>query len=273
MRNFERFEGDFSAASAVRQAAAYMADGRAVAIDNDTVFAIWGDGANPQFANNVDAAKGREPGRAYGLTLEAKDFLSLVDLDRVLPDARPLLENPEAFVKRLGAMAFVRLPVHPQAIEDYGLPASVLSGTKAEPIAQSWSYEGKDNIERLLNQAKLAVPAVTSLNISGKPEITNLEDARHFAKDHDLPMLSDTHARRKVTGSYPIISITNEGMSIIRARQTGIGTAWLTRLLVNIPLQSIESGNVQPGIDPYELHNLSGPELRQASLEYLGWTD
>jgi tRNA A37 threonylcarbamoyladenosine synthetase subunit TsaC/SUA5/YrdC len=281
MRSEEhQFVGDFSTKEDIYAAADLMRDGRALAVDNDTVFAIWGDGANQAFIDDVDRAKGRDPNRPYGLSLNCADFLSLIDVDQVHDSIRPLVADPDKFRNRLGAITFVRAPLDQKRAEERGLPKRLLSGPEQAPIGQNWSPEGKDKIWLLLRRAGLACAAVTSLNKSAEPEITTLEGALRFSKENDLPILGDKRARRKARGSYPIIDINGSdpvtgaertAIHVVRARAKGIGSALLRRLLVGVPLITTASEDALPGIDPPELKGLSGPELREGLLRYLGW--
>jgi hypothetical protein len=275
-----QFVGDFSVDPDIYAAADLMRDGRALAVDNGTVFALWGDGAKSAFIDEVDRAKGRDPNRPYGLSLCWADFLSLVDADRVHPSILPLVAEPDEFRDRLGAITFVKAPLDSKRAEERGLPRRLLSGPEHAPIGQDWSPEGKANIAFLLELAGLECAAVTSLNRSVvEPEIIGLDKALQFARKHDLPIIGDSLARREAKGSYPIIDIhksdpvtgaERRAIHVVRSRAKGIGSALLSRLLVGVPLTTA-SADALPGIDPPELKGLSGPELREGLLHYLGW--
>lgn len=268
------FRGDLSVPADIDRGAELIASGQAVAVDNDLVYAIWGDAASASFVQTVEVSKGREPGRTFGLSLGAEGFLSLVDRDHVHREAWPLLEDAETFVSRLGALAFVRVPGRPHALEE--VPRSVISGTNDKPVVQNWVPEGKTNIEALLRGAEdagVVHPAVTSLNASGQPEVTSETEALAFAERTRLPILTDRHARQTVLrGSFPIVELTPDGIALTRSRTQCIGSVVMHRLLIDLPLYVPDTTQAPVGIDISELETLSGPELRTGLLEKLGWS-
>lgn len=270
------FSGDFSVQEDVYQAAELIAEGAPLAVDNAFVYGVWGNGGSSEFVQAVEAAKGREPGRTFGLSLRAEDFLTIVNHDNIHRDAWPLLEDAEVFVGRLGAMAFVRAPALPQVLEHQGVPESVISHREATPIVQNWAPDGKSNTEVLLQHAEglgVVFPAVTSLNASGQPEITTEAEAIIFARKTHLPILTDNSADKTTfQGSFPIIELTQNGIALVRTRESCIGHTLMRRLLADMRLYVPNALKAPSGLDIAGLETLHGPELRLGLLEALGWT-
>ncbi len=266
-------EGDLSEYADVAKAAQHIAAGRAIAVDNDMVHALWGDGANPQFRDRIAAIKGSEANKPFGLTLPNDEFLEYVDTRRLAPHITPLFENPERLTSYGGALIFWRLPARKDAKDN--LPSTVWSlDDRGMPIIQNWSPEGKANITRLLllaSEMGVEYAAATSLNNTREPEITEPELARTFAKQHGLPLLSDRSATHFMSGSYPVVIGDGEGLHIARGRPKAIGSTILSRLLYEFNLNWQEKDGVSPGWDCKELTNLRGPEVRSALLSLLGW--
>lgn len=278
-----RFEGDLAAANDHERAVEAMLRGEALAVDNYVVGALNGDGANPAFAEHVQAVKHREPRRPYGLTIGAEPFLSLLDFNRLAPEDRPLFSDTDRFVSRLGAVAFVRAPAHPARLEEEGVPGTVISYVQTTegrlPVVQNWTPTGKDNFEAvraLAAQHGINYLAVTSLNLTQEPEITDPAEITAFARENGLALLTDKGAvtaagnGRILSGSYPIVVADRDGLTLARNRWPG-GVSLMQRLLTGYQLHVGESVEPAPGTLP-PLEGLAGPELRQAFLAHLGWT-
>lgn len=267
------FVGEYSSVESVSTAAELMTAGEAVAVDNDLVFAIWGDGASPRFKEQVAAVKGSEANKPFGLTIPNEKFLQYVDQGRLAPDIAGLFEDPERLTSLSGALLFWRLPGRKE-IMNY-LPNTVWSlDQQGLPIVQNWSPEGKANIFGLLEKAsELGVEhfAATSLNTTKEPEITDADKASAFARVHDLAILTDTAAKHVMSGSYPVVAGSTEGLHIVRGRPRAIGSIIISRLLDGYPLKWQESDNIQPGYDCPELKGTRGAEARLALLSILGW--
>lgn len=268
------FEGDFSKVPDIREAAWVMSAGEALAVDNDLVFALWGDGANPLFKGRVAAVKGSEANKPFGLTLPNSKFLEYVDPGRLSPDVIKLFEEPELLTNRSGALIFWRLPGRPE-VEDV-LPQTLWSrDLDGLPIVQNWSPEGKSNITDMLAVATglgIEHPAVTSLNTTKQPEIIDPDKARLFARQHGLGLVTDSRAKRLMGGSYPVVIGDKEGLHVVRGRSGAVGTLILSRLMAGYSLDWAESTDVSPGWDSPELEEWQGPDLRSALLSMLGWT-
>jgi hypothetical protein len=278
MREVESYIGDISEPGATEHIAHSMSDGVPVAVDNVIVHALWGDGEHTDFRPNVARIKGSEANKPHGLTITNHEFLELVDHDRLAPEVAGLFDPAKAdeLTDRTGAFVFWRLPGRPTVPDN--LPRIFWSlGADGLPIVQNWSPEGKPDIVRLMELARgfgVDFPAVTSLNITAQPEITDPADAERFAQAHGIPLLTNRrHTRRPMKGSYPVIIGDVEGLHVGRARSTSIGSLLLTRLLDGYPLQLADTPEVNPGFDDPQLEGLRGSELRDALLseQWLGF--
>ena len=273
--------GDISDVAERAQAAAVMASGHVLAVDNYSVWALWLDAGIPEAVQLVERAKGRD-GRPFGLTLANEIFLQYVDFDRICPEDRILFSDVDKLTRRLGAIAFLRLPGKQLALND--LPDRVWSRDEAgKPVIQNWSPEGKHDIHDLLVQAGrrgVRYGGVTSLNRTGKPEATTAAAARKFISgcqddvQQALMAVQDYRTNRRITGSFPVIEASKEhGLTLQRSRAGGIGAILISRLLAGHPI-NIPGLNEQNhfGAEISELGGLQGPELRSGLLELLGWS-
>lgn len=279
MAGTESYVGDISEPGAAEHIANLLSQGEAVAVYNVLVHALWGDGAHPDFRPNVARVKGSEANKPHGLTIPNHEFLEFVDQGRLAPEVVDLFDPVKAdeLTARTGAFVFWRLPGRPNVVDN--LPGIFWSkGADGLPIVQNWSPEGKPDIMRLMELARgfgVEFPAVTSLNITTKPEITDPADAEKFARQHGIPLLTNCHhPQRSMKGSYPVIIGDAEGLYVARARPKSIGTLLLQRLLDGYPLQLADTPEVNPGFDDPQLESLRGSELRDAllSAQWLGFT-
>lgn len=268
---------------ALRSAAETVALGQAaLAVDNDAVHGIVVDGLMPlsPAKERVRDLKGHaaDGQRPYGLIMPHGWFSRLIDYTKIDESARALLQDP-AFVERLGAMTFIRVPANPAALEREEVPACAIS---ADPDGQRWvqNYDPSGGMLHGLVQAaqeafEVRYPVITSLNRAGETEITDPRQAGELAKAAGMAYVADPFARRRIRGSYPIVAASESGWYLLR--EGCIGRTVLESLMgqqLHIP------PNMQPaktGYPPLEMDDvpalagLQGPDLRDALLEYLGW--
>lgn len=265
-------QGDLSDAEAVDKAAGKLASGELLAVDNDWVHALWLDAASLVAKQKLQVVKGSDANKPYGLTVPHHQFLEYVAVDRLRRSDWELFEAHE-LTARTGALVFWRLPGRKEVEND--LPPSLWSrGADRLPVVQNWSPEGKPNIEYLLARASLRNVghlAVTSLNTTKDPEITQPAEAKAFAYRHRLALLTDYRAKRLMHGSYPVMEADKDGIRIVRGRPQSIGSLILTRLLNGYTVDSSISANVHPGWDNSVLADSKGAQLRRKILLLAGW--
>ncbi|PLS81187.1 hypothetical protein CYG49_02540 [Candidatus Saccharibacteria bacterium] len=281
--HFPPFEGSLAEIAHIKRGAEVMRSGQALVVDNDCVWAVWGNPEDPRFLKEVERLKGRDPNRPYGLTISTAQFLELADLDRVDPSVRPLLEDAEELAARLGAMTFIRMPGKQTKIVEWGMPASLVSrDDKNYPVVQNYDSAGKADVAQLLELARqdgpggkgIRFPAVTSLNRTAQSEIIEPEEAITFSREFSLPVIADEQAKRCGTGSYAIIEFNEQGMCLLR--EGNISNDLLRRLLHPYPLHispEVKKAKGEPfdGSGIPELKGLVGAELRIALLHHFGW--
>jgi tRNA A37 threonylcarbamoyladenosine synthetase subunit TsaC/SUA5/YrdC len=268
------FSGDLSNTHHIYAAAEHIALGEVVATDNGTVWALWGDAAHHKFVEGVHRIKGRDPQSRFGLTLPFSIVFQYADLSRINPELHFLFENPDKLTDLLGGCAFVRFPVSPAAAENSPLVDEVLSHDKyGLPILQNYDPSGKANTELLVISALeqgARLPAASSMNTSGNPEITTVEGAVEFVRDHSLShAYIDTGAVRLGTGSYFIVEADERGFTL--RREGNISNDMVERLLVDLPFTISPDCKRAAGQPMDGLSEYRGSELRQAIIETRGW--
>ncbi len=207
-------------AGAREDAAARIAAGQCVAVFVRSVWVLWLDGANPAAAAEIYRIKGEgRIGRPLAAVLPVERFAALLDPLRIAADVRPIFSDPATLTARLGALALLRAPVRPEAVA--AVPSAMLSQT---PDGTRWIQncvpagdEPSMDLARTLIARGVAFPAVTSLNRSGQPEITDRRAAEAFCRAQGIPlMLAGAGRRGPVCGSFPILEVGSAGVRVLR---------------------------------------------------------
>lgn len=266
-----------------------MTSGRPLIVDNDAVMAIWGCGENPLVKNIVDSIKGRDPNRPYAVTMDFHDFAPLVDRNEIHPRLWSLVDEPGALQRKLGAIAFLKAPIHYAKARELGMPKCAIS-RNAEGLAVGQNYDpfGKDTAFRLMQEydriqaeksdnpapRKLNWKIITSLNKSSEPEYTTPGGAMEMAKEYNVSFLGDKRALRLLGGSYSIIELTKSGARLLREGNLKFNI--MNSILAGYRLRPSESrGVVRPiGLEdlPNELQDLRGEDLAVGLRRHLGWS-
>lgn len=274
------------------QVVAEVAMNGLVVIDNGPVYGILGNARNKRLANLVQLVKGeaRDTTRPLGLTIPFNEIAGAYETSEIQDDTiRELMENPDALTEHLGGLAFVRGRAGKTLInEDKDLPPTIISSPKTiahprqqiYPEIQIYSPAGNPTAARII-QLMLdmgGLPAMTSANYTKRPEIIAEKEARAFANAEGVPIYvvqSDDKKPSRPRSSYPILQVTDTGITIIR---TGFMDAELVQALIpDIPmgidaqLPKHGSRHILHRTDlPKNIHNMTGPELRKGILEILG---
>ncbi len=203
---------------ALHDAMLLLIKGEPIGIFNRGVCAIWGDGRNIKFYESVTQIKGEERGKKpLATTLRTKDFLAFIDKKSVPRFLRHML-NAQDLAARIGSLCFLRIPIGEKFAKS--LPHYVLSKSKGVYEMQNWDAYGHNPtgkfIDLLINN-KITLPAVTSMNYSGDPEIVDQAKGIKFSKEKGIKMfLTDEKDPGIVKGSYTIISIEKNGLRLVR---------------------------------------------------------
>lgn len=206
--------------AAREEAARIVEEGGAVGIYNRGVCAIWGDGNNPHFYEQVTNIKGEgRQKKPLATTLRTQDFIQLIDRSEIPPFLHSIFLDPVGLVERTGSLCFLRVPIKKEVVAKF--PEYVISrNTQGQYEMQNWDANGHPPthafIELLLEKG-VDLPAVTSMNYSGSPEIVDQKEGIDFAKKAGIRLfLTDEKDNGKVKGSFAIVGVGKNGVSLVR---------------------------------------------------------
>lgn len=270
-----------------------------MAYDNVSVYALVGNAANENLQVQIQEAKGLARGAAepVGCTMPFTDPLleGVYDTASITdPALRDFLEDPQALTEHFGAIAFLRGPGNPTKKDNKsgtpeGKSAPIIPDSIFPPLVneastfQNWSPEGNELTNVVVRSAiaRGAIVAMSSLNPSGKPEITDESGAREFTAQQGLPLMTKPEADRphKPRGSYLTYLAKPDGLSIIR-----IGNVDLELAVDLVPAGvrvELDEGRKQPDPKfpdrlltksdlPEKAWTAKGAELRKYVLQAMG---
>ncbi len=202
------------------RAAGLVARGEVVGVFNRGVNALWVDTQNNSALKKLIKIKGEERiNRPISLTLELNQFIKAIDLDYISKEVRDFLSISEALKENFGSLCFIRAPLKKELINR--IPkAAFCKDDKGVIWIQSWDPYGHIFTESFIkNILALGVkfPGVTSMNITGKPEVVNQDEAERFCLENKIPYyLKDPYPNPKLQGSYTIITLSEKGIELTR---------------------------------------------------------
>lgn len=201
------------------RAAAIAKEGNPIGSYNRGVCAIWGDGENAQFIKSVADIKGEERNnRPMAASLSTERFAEMLDLSRIPASLHETFVNARGLANATGSLCFFRAPITESAARS--LPPSLVSRIDGVPIIQNWDPAGHRPTHKLLrafDHEGIEFPAVTSMNVSGQPEITNQQEGIEFSQAKRIPMfLQDKKDAQRAVGSYTILGLTDRGLALVR---------------------------------------------------------
>ncbi|TSC87705.1 MAG: hypothetical protein G01um101416_385 [Microgenomates group bacterium Gr01-1014_16] len=163
-----------------------ITSGGIVAAQVRGVFGLWGDGNNPNALELILRAKNEigMPNRKFSAMMFSPNIFPLVDKSAIHPDLKYLADDPQLTDQIVGCLLHLRLPLKPEAVEL--LPDELRSENNGRFIVHNLSPAGHpiSGLIRRLNDAGVAHIALTTLNFSGHPEITNLREVTNFCAAH-----------------------------------------------------------------------------------------
>lgn len=202
------------------KAAHLVAHGEPIGAYVRGVCGIWGDGGNAAFVDAVCRIKGESrKNRPLATVLSGRLVVSLVDATMIPDPLHPIFLDADALSDQLGSLCFIRLPITDEAARQ--MPEAIVSHTDdGTPILQNWDPTGHeaalDFVDKLLALG-VYYPAITSMNISGHPEIVEQEQGIAFADSAGIPMfLVDHEDKGLVRGSYTILAVDSRGVVVVR---------------------------------------------------------
>ncbi len=253
---------------------ALLKAGYPVGFFNRSVCGILVDSQNIAGVERIYQIKGESRiGKVMPAVFESPRLVDMIDETRIAPDFCRIVLNARELTSRIGSLCFLRVPITQDAANE--LPAIMVSRTSDNiPCIQNWDPRGYTAVRLLFREAvKQGVRflAGTSMNTSGHPEITYQEDGIAFARNHNIPLfLTETRQKQIAQGSYPIISIDQTGVKVIRH---GFFPSELFRILLSC--EDIDTGNAIQSKYPQmqvreELAITTNPyQLRNLLIEHL----
>jgi hypothetical protein len=140
-------------------------------------------------------------------------------MDEIPEFLRSIFSDPEALVERTGSLCFIRVPIKKSIVPQF--PSYVVSKTEDGLYEmQNWDANGHppthEFIDLLLRKG-VNLPAVTSMNHSGEPEIADQTEGIEFAKKAGIKLfLTDEKDKGRAKGSFAIIGVGKNGISLVR---------------------------------------------------------
>ncbi|MEZ4518700.1 MAG: hypothetical protein R3C44_18420 [Chloroflexota bacterium] len=267
---------DFGNDEGIRRAAQLVANGHVIGIFIDGVDTMWIDGRQSQAAAKIQSIKGEaRVGKPLSAIIETDALVPLIDLDLIPPSLRDIFGNAENLAARIGALAPLRLPVRAEAARE--LPSYMVSlSDDGTYWLQDFIPSGHPATSQLVHELSLAgisLPAATSMNISGTPEIANQEEAMAFSRRHGIPMLlHDPHPNPHIRGSFPILGVGPE--SVVLLREGHYPAQLLGHLLEYDEIDVSQAKPARYPISPqirerFADTDLRGASLRKALLDYI----
>ncbi len=265
--------GSFWDPAAREKAAQLIAQGEPVGAYVRGVCGVWGDGRNFEFVDAVCRIKGeRRKNRPLAASLPSRLVVSLVDASMIPDPLRPIFLDADELSAHLGSLCFIRLPITDEAARQ--LPEVLVSHTEnGTPILQNWDPTGHeaalDLVDKLL-ALEVCYPAITSMNISGQPEIVKQDQGIAFATSTGIPMfLVDHQDKGLVRGSYTILAVDSHGVTVVR--EGNIPSDMLGAIL-NKPLNHshiVASKFPQPIIDHSSIDTRDPKAIRNSLIRQL----
>jgi tRNA A37 threonylcarbamoyladenosine synthetase subunit TsaC/SUA5/YrdC len=255
-------------ASSRQLAANLIKEGYPVGFFVRAVCGIWVDGENADAIEAIYRIKGeRRVGRPMSTVLSTLDFVQLIDPDEVPSGLRGVVLDAGGLEARFGSLGFIRAPIRHDAVE--ALPPSTVSQT---PDGKYWLQNyipgALDVVTLFVNdmlEQGVGVPAATSMNISGQPEIVEQEEGIAFCNSQGIPLfLADPSDKGRVRGSFPIISIERAGIKLLREGQFpgylvqclfGCGVDMSDATRPKYPVVRTHSERSASTIPPHQLHD------------------
>lgn len=203
----------------IQKAVEFMLKGEPIGLSNRGVCAIAGDGGNDLFFDEVASIKGEErKDRPLAAMFPPEQMLEYLDMDLVPEPLRAIFASPETVTSRLGSLCFLQIPITEKA--SLVVPVAMQSRHNGVPILQNWIPNGHPPAHHLvtaMKKAGIAFPAITSMNVSGQPEIVDQDLAVEFARKTKIPLFLRDEKATQAKGSYTTIAVEANGkLRVIR---------------------------------------------------------
>jgi tRNA A37 threonylcarbamoyladenosine synthetase subunit TsaC/SUA5/YrdC len=201
------------------RAAQIVTDGAVIGASFGTVYGLIGDGDSTGLGEKIAQIKGQERiGRPLSVCLPARRFSQLLDPAQIHPKVRDLALDGHALSRTLSSLAFVRAPIRASAAQD--LPKDLVSYVDSIPYLQSLDPSGLPRVRSLMSHLwrhGVPLPAITSMNRSGEPEIVTQVEAQSFATTHQLgALMAPGPGAKRASGSLTILEVGPFGLRAAR---------------------------------------------------------
>lgn len=255
-------------------AAKAVADGKVIGVFNRGVNALWINSQNKGALLKLNSIKGeKQKNKPVALTLGFEKILQVIDWSNLSEPLNAFLHSRN-LKKELGSLCFIRVPLNKDFLNQF--PASTVSKDQFGTIwIQNWDAHGHTPTEKLINliqDYRVKYPGITSMNISGEPEIVDQKTAEEFCIKNNVSVyLKDSTTHPKLQGSYTIISFDKKGVKLARH---GNIPSWIIEKILGDSLiidKDTKNSNYPPLEFPQKLFkkDFSPEKIRNAVLKYL----
>lgn len=177
----------------VDDAVAQVMIGNVVGASFATSYGLVANGLLPDLDARLTAIKGpARRGRPLTVCLPSARLAGLIDPARLHPSVRDWALDENGLARAFGSQCFLRVPVRTRVVAS--LPAHLISYTDGVPYLQSLDPSGLAGAGEFITSlwdSGVVVPALTSMNYAGRPEIVDPVAAARFARVAGLPSLLD----------------------------------------------------------------------------------
>ncbi len=197
----------------VQHAVGVISDRGYIGLQYHGVFILVFSGTDGSARTRALAAKRDDDvDKPLSILSSASHVLPLVDRERIRNKvASRLLEDLDLFRRTFGAICHVRLPLIQQVV-GREIPIRSVSFTDDTPYVQLLDPFGNPGFSNLVHELELAGTEflnATSMNLTGKSEITEVAAAEDFCSTANTPLLllDPLFSARDVVGSFPAVDL------------------------------------------------------------------
>jgi hypothetical protein len=193
-------------------------------------YALIGNGLLGTLDEQFSVIKGPDRlGRPIAVCLPSDRLAALIDPARIHPSVRDWALEQQGLARAFGSQCLLRVPVRRRVAAS--LPSHLISYTDGVPYLQSLDPSGIGGggaFVTALWESGIVVPALTSMNYTGAPEIVTADAATRFARAAGLPSL----LRAPLDGRTGAMTVVEAGPSGVFTAREGTFPAAVVRTIV-----------------------------------------
>jgi hypothetical protein len=182
-----------------------------------TSYGLVGNGLLATLDEQLTAIKGPARfGRPIAVCLPSDRLAALIDPARIHPSVRDWALDQQGLARAFGSQCMLRVPVRRRVAAS--LPPHLISYTDGVPYLQSLDptrIPGGGVFVTALWESGVTVPALTSMNYTGVPEVVTAEAAMRFAQAAGLPSLLPAPLDGR-TGTMTVVEAGPSGVFVAR---------------------------------------------------------